>query len=394
MAPILIQIHRSFNLPSISARSPTRYSPIRCSPRRISCQNLPPTVRTVTISYSDLRDREKDLSKKIEEGLGPNGLGIISISDIPQFPVFRTNLLYLAPRLANLPDDVKKELEDPDSRYSFGWSHGKEMIESGKLDTHKGSFYANPILDTPTTDVALMLRYPSYCRPNKWPTTSLPELEEAFKALGNLMFEVGLMLAHHCDQYVLKGKRMHENERLEQILKRSRCHKGRLLYYFPMQPSESRKDTGSLSSWCGWHTDFGSLTGLTCGLFTRNSVKIPCPDDAAGLYVQTRKNQVVKYIIPPNEPIIMVPMEVVADPDNITGYICNLLSFKKMNWLIKLVKQVKYYQEAVSAQLHIVYRPLMVRMLLAWSVLLLQCSCNLIGMRISGFLKKFIVTKS
>ncbi|XP_072968420.1 uncharacterized protein [Typha angustifolia] len=301
MAPILIQIHRSFNLPSISAQSPTRSSPIRCSPRRISCQNLPPAVRTVSISYSDLRDREKDLSKKIEEGLGPNGLGIISISDIPQFPVIRTNLLHLAPRLANLPDNVKKELEDPDSRYNFGWSHGKEKLESGKLDTLKGSFYANPILDTPTTDVALMLRYPSYCRPNKWPTTSLPELEEAFRALGNLMFEVGLMLAHHCDQYVLKGERMHENERLEQILKRSRCHKGRLLYYFPTQPSESRKDTGSLSSWCGWHTDYGSLTGLTCGLFTRNSVKIPCPDDAAGLYVQTRENQVVKVIFPEDE---------------------------------------------------------------------------------------------
>lgn len=85
-------------------------------------------------------------------------------------------------------------------------------------------------------------RYPSYCRPNIWPTDSLPELEigmteciqwalnvtvsfliwtffifylesslcllispflffVAFKALGKLMMEVGLMLAHHCDRY-------------------------------------------------------------------------------------------------------------------------------------------------------------------------------------------------
>ncbi|KAM7251256.1 hypothetical protein ACFE04_023139 [Oxalis oulophora] len=31
-----------------------------------------------------------------------------------------------------LPESVKKELEDPESRYNFGWSHGKEKLESGK----------------------------------------------------------------------------------------------------------------------------------------------------------------------------------------------------------------------------------------------------------------------
>ena len=34
--------------------------------------------------------------------------------------------------------------------------------------------------------------------------------------------------------------------------------------------------------------------GLTCGLFTKNSVEVPCPDSAAGLYIRTRGNQVVK----------------------------------------------------------------------------------------------------
>ncbi|CAL5443108.1 unnamed protein product [Camellia sinensis] len=62
------------------------------------------------------KDKNIDLSAKIEEGFGPNGLGILSISDL----------------LACLPEDVKKELEDPNSRYNFGWSHGKEKLESGK----------------------------------------------------------------------------------------------------------------------------------------------------------------------------------------------------------------------------------------------------------------------
>ncbi|KAL6610625.1 hypothetical protein ACP70R_040594 [Stipagrostis hirtigluma subsp. patula] len=278
--------------------------------RRVRCRAtmqqrlpLPPAaVRTVTIPFADLRERDKDLGGKIEEGLGPRGLGIISISDVPDFPELRKRLLRLAPRIANLPQDVKSELEDPDSRYNFGWSHGKEKLESGKLDTFKGSFYANPILDVPTTDVALISRYPSYCRPNIWPTDHLPELEIAFKALGKLMLEVGLMLAHHCDRYVMQhGVGSYDGKSLEQTIAHSRCHKGRLLYYFPRQFSKQKEESGSVSSWCGWHTDHGSLTGLTCGLFMKNSVEVPCPDSAAGLYIRTRDNQIVKVVFGEDE---------------------------------------------------------------------------------------------
>ncbi|KAG8044426.1 hypothetical protein GUJ93_ZPchr0057g2644 [Zizania palustris] len=224
-------------------------------------QTPPPSVRTVSIPFSDLKERDRDLSGKIEEGLGPNGLGIISIADVPGFPLLRKALLRLAPRIADLPEDVKKGLEDTDSRYNFGWSHGKEKLDSGKFDTFKGSFYANPILDVPITDDVLVRRYPSYCRPNIWPTGHLPELEIAFKALGKLMLEVGLMLAHHCDRYVMQqGVGLYDGEILELTIANSRCHKGRLLYYFPRQFS-NQKEGGSVSSWCGWHTDHGSLTG-------------------------------------------------------------------------------------------------------------------------------------
>ncbi|KAM2193703.1 hypothetical protein ACFX1R_027961 [Malus domestica] len=107
-----------------------------------------PTVTPVTISYSELQDKDKDLSVKIEEGFGPNGLGILSITH-----------------------------------------------------TLKGSFYANPILDSPTTDESLIQRYPSYCGSNIWPNSELPELEVAFKALGKVILGVGLMVAYHCDRY-------------------------------------------------------------------------------------------------------------------------------------------------------------------------------------------------
>lgn len=261
------------------------------------CGRTPPTARTVTVPYSDLKDKDVDLSAKIEEGFGPNGLGILSVSAVPGYSLLRQNLLHLSPRLASLPEDAKKEMEDPSSRYNFGWSHGKEKLESGKPDIWKGSFYANPVLDTPTKDERLVQRYPAYCGSNIWPHKALPELEVAFKALGKLIIDVGLMVAYHCDQYVSRGTQMHGgDEGLEHTLIRSRCHKGRLLYYFPSQLSDGIRDGDSMSSWCGWHTDHGSLTGLTCGLFMRDAVEVPCPDSAAGLYIRTRTDQIVKVV--------------------------------------------------------------------------------------------------
>ncbi|XP_016436323.1 uncharacterized protein LOC107762470 [Nicotiana tabacum] len=258
-----------------------------------SSNQLPPlTLRTVSISYSDLRDRNADLSAKIEQGFGPNGLGILSVSEVPGYSLWRKNLLQLGPRLANLPEDVKMKLEDPNSRYNFGWSHGKEKLESGKLDLLKGSFYANPILDVPTTEQSLIERYPSYCGSNIWPRNVLPELETAFKTLGKLILDVGLLLAYHCDRYaMLEGT----DCGLERTLVRSRCHKGRLLYYFPAQHGQQTSAAcDSMSSWCGWHTDHGSLTGLTRGMFSRNGVGVVCPDSAAGLYIRTRTGEIVK----------------------------------------------------------------------------------------------------
>ncbi|KAK8595636.1 hypothetical protein V6N13_000337 [Hibiscus sabdariffa] len=294
---------------NVSAGSPPSPPPLnRSFSGRITCQSMScssetpsPTLRTVTISYYELKDKDADLSLKIEEGFGPNGLGILSVTNVPDFPSLRRNLLCLSVRLAALPEDVKKELEDPQSRYNFGWSHGKEQLESGKPDHLKGSFYANPLLDVPTNDASLIQRYASYCGANIWPQDALPELEVAFKALGKLIFDVGLLVAYHCDRYVSRGMKTQKDEGLEQILLRSRCQKGRLLYYFPAQLSNHEEDGDSVSSWCGWHSDHGSLTGLTCGMFKRNGVEISCPDSAAGLYIRTRSGEIVKAIFGEDE---------------------------------------------------------------------------------------------
>lgn len=45
-----------------------------------------------------------------------------------------------------------------------------------------------------------MRRFPAYFRPNIWPARELPELEPAFKELGQLIIKVGLLLMEQCDR--------------------------------------------------------------------------------------------------------------------------------------------------------------------------------------------------
>jgi hypothetical protein len=111
-----------------------------------------------------------------------------------------------------LPDDVKKQYEDPASSYNFGWSCGVEALTDGKKDTFKGSFYANPRVDVPPVPPALPVLpdggsapdmvslYPAYYRPNIWPAAHLPQLEGAFKQLGRLIMDVGALLTERCDR--------------------------------------------------------------------------------------------------------------------------------------------------------------------------------------------------
>ncbi|KAJ0089453.1 hypothetical protein Patl1_13189 [Pistacia atlantica] len=218
-------------------RSLSRRSRITCQKMSCSTESVVPTLRTVTISYSELKAR-----------FGPDGLGILSVTDVPGFSSLRQNLLHLAPRLASLPEEVKKDLEDHRSRYNFGWSHGKEKLESGKPGRHVEGFllckssigctYNRAIFDTTvnvlrkTSSAASIFSssevYPSYCGSNIWPDSALPELEVvadvcgwhsvphnyficllnfkffpflAFKSLGKLILDVGLRVAFHCDQY-------------------------------------------------------------------------------------------------------------------------------------------------------------------------------------------------
>jgi len=42
-------------------------------------------------------------------------------------------LLPLALKWAKLPEEIKEKTANPESHYSFGWSHGKEKLRRGRF---------------------------------------------------------------------------------------------------------------------------------------------------------------------------------------------------------------------------------------------------------------------
>ncbi|CAM9640353.1 unnamed protein product, partial [Ectocarpus sp. 13 AM-2016] len=105
---------------------------------------------------------------------------------------------------AALPEEAKARYEHPQSCFNFGWSHGKESLETGSPDLAKGSFYANPCFDAPgptaAEAAALVEKYPSFAHPNVWPDADVPGFSAAFKALGRAVVRVGGLVARQCDR--------------------------------------------------------------------------------------------------------------------------------------------------------------------------------------------------
>ncbi|KAG0229181.1 hypothetical protein BGW41_003167 [Actinomortierella wolfii] len=273
----------------------------------------------VIVDYQDLLNNV-DISQKIRDAFGPEDhcLGLLVVNNLPpEYQQLRVRLLRFASTYAALPDSIKDRHTDASSRYSFGWSHGKERMNDGRPDISKGSYYANPVLDSPCgaetgnaehdeKQRKLKSQFPEYCRDNIWPTAEeLEGFEQAFKDLGRYIVEVGKLVAKPCDAYVHSRLPSYSPTHLQDIITQSKTTKARLLHYFPQEASDDA-DNGPMDSWCGWHLDHGSLTGLTSAMYLDEAVpeaertEIPCPDPDAGLYIRNRGQQVVKVSIPRN----------------------------------------------------------------------------------------------
>lgn len=239
------------------------------------------SVKPVCLDYADLVSN-KDLSKEIEEAYSNSGLGVLTVKNIPNYPEKRKTLLPLARKLALLSDTEKAELEQPQHKFSVGWSHGKEHY-GGLADFSKGSFYANPEVD----QAPAKGEWPD----NVWPKRSLPELEGAFKDIGKTAVHVGTQLAKHLDLFISSRVKTYTPNTLETIIATHKSHVGRLLHYFPQ--------VGSTNNWCGWHNDHGALTALTSSLYLDQKTgqvisANEIGDVNVGLFVRNRKGEKIK----------------------------------------------------------------------------------------------------
>lgn len=245
----------------------------------------------VELDYHELK-AGVDLTDKIRAAFGVDGIGVLTVSNVPNYSEARKKLLPLSRQFAILPDEIKEKYVHKDSYYSFGWSHGKEKLQ-GKPDISKGSYYANPQYDEPETDPAVIAKYASFVHPNIWPKEELPELEFAFKELGQIIVSVGALVAQQCDRYVHQSTPSYLPNSLEKVILESKCCKARLLHYFPISEelpsSEHKSEDTEYSSWCGWHNDHGSLTGLTSAMYLdSDGNEVVNSDETAGRYLCDR----------------------------------------------------------------------------------------------------------
>lgn len=252
----------------------------------------------VSISYNDLFHAPEKLQAQIERAFGSDAdcLGLIIVTDLPkEYPALRERLLKIAYEFAALDEAAKQTCVDASSRYSFGWSHGKEIM-NGQPDTLKGSYYANPVVDFPDVSEELRNEFPEYYGKNVWPKQT--DLEQAFKELGRFVFDVGILLAKACQPFV--GARLKDaTVSLPDMISKSQTTKGRLLHYFPPPPDAPKSE--ALDSWCGMHLDHSVLTGLCSAMYLLEGNPpqvVPSPSPASGLYIKTRGGVVAKANIP------------------------------------------------------------------------------------------------
>ncbi|TDL28862.1 Clavaminate synthase-like protein [Rickenella mellea] len=260
----------------------------------------------VEISYGTLTSSPLSLQLSIEKAFGsdPHSLGITIIRDLPpSYASMRERLLKLANQFANLDEGVREKYADPNSHYSFGWSHGKEIM-NGKPDTLKGSFYAN-LVDSPTVSEAQRRAHPEYYGENIWPSKDekgLLGFEEAFKDLARFIFEVGCKLAAACQPFASAHLR-DQSISLPDLIRKSQTTKARLLHYFPPPDGSAETDREGVDNWCGFHLDHSLLTGLCSAMFLRHEddkepVIVKSPSPSSGLYIRSRGGMLTKVSIP------------------------------------------------------------------------------------------------
>lgn len=105
----------------------------------------------VMVDYEELNtDDPQKLFPRLLKAFGdqPDCLGIVIVNmqSVPEYVTLRKTLLSYSSYLAALPSQELKKLENAHAKYVVGWSHGKEKLKSGTIDTRKGSHIHGQVL--------------------------------------------------------------------------------------------------------------------------------------------------------------------------------------------------------------------------------------------------------
>jgi isopenicillin N synthase-like dioxygenase len=267
--------------------------------------------QVVCLDYNELLKKDANLSELIAKAFGNSKecLGLCFVKNVPNLKDLRERLLRSASVLAHLPESELTKITHPESLYNFGWSHGKEIM-NGKPDYAKGSFYNNPVFNTPACITPeFQKKYPGYGYPNIWPE-SMPQLESQFMELAQLIISVGKLVSFHCDKYLNETHPDLPTNFLQNMIETSMIHKARLLHYFPIskEDAEPSPDGSNIDSWCGIHLDHSVLTGLTSAIYVDESdptypeiektEKVQAALKDSGLFIKDRFDQFTQAKIP------------------------------------------------------------------------------------------------
>lgn len=259
-------------------------------PWQVKSGEAEPATQVVILDYDDLI-AGKNLLPQIKEAFGTNGLGICAVRGIPGLAAARADLLPKAWQLGHMPVDILEKYERPDTLFQSGWSKGREKFQ-GKPDNAKGSFYANPLHDDPADgDEGVRATYPWSASRNIWPD-EVPGLEQAFKTMGKLIYDVARPVVVQCEALVSATHNVDSVRLVQQSFDDSRMCLGRLLHYYA--------NNGS-GSWCGWHNDNSVITGLVPAMFMNDSTGEELPDfcsETAGLFVKSRNGSIMRVRLP------------------------------------------------------------------------------------------------
>jgi isopenicillin N synthase-like dioxygenase len=257
--------------------------------------------KLIKIDYKLLVDLGSNLTEKIGQAFGKDGLGLIAITNVPGYPEVRKNILKQGFKMANLEQDRLNQLEKPETRYSLGWQKGKSYF-NGKWEAMTASFYARVLGEQiDHSDPDMREKYT-----NIWPEENeLPEFRDNYLEMGRLLTHCTENLLFHLDKYTATNyPDIYPDSYLYNKLKAKNDVISRLIMYYPAKTyDEDKYGKESKDNWCGWHRDFGVLTGLAHPVYFKENGDT-VPGLKSGLLVKDRNDQLHDIQFDENDIII------------------------------------------------------------------------------------------